>query len=122
MTFATRRAAVADALSLALDVAGVEVYPHLPIPLRVGSGWLVLKRADTEDITFAEQARVTYDVVIALGTDPIQAEKSLDQLAGPLIDACEQIGRGVSVSPFTLTIESTDFYCAVGTLITEVGA
>jgi hypothetical protein len=120
MSFSTRRAAVAAALTAELAGTGTVIHPKIPIPLREGSGWLVLKRADTEETTYAELARVTYDVVVALGTDPQLAEDQLDALAGPIITAAQAVGRGITVSPITLNVDGTDFYCAVGTLITEV--
>jgi hypothetical protein len=118
--FTARREAIAAALTGALSGVPVTVYPKIPIPIRVGSGWLVFKLADTQDITFGESARWTLDVVIALGDDPTHAEDQLDAIAAPMIAACSLLGRGVSVAPITLNVDGTDFYCAVATLITEV--
>lgn len=118
--FSARRETIAAALTGALSGVPVTVYPKIPIPIRVGSGWLVFKLADTQDITFGESARWTLDVVIALGDDPTYAEDQLDAIAAPMIAACSLLGRGVSVAPITLNVDGTDFYCAVATLITEV--
>jgi len=118
MTFTSRRTAIAAALTTAL--AGTTISPYRPSPLRTGSGWLDLKQVDTEDSTLGD-LRASYEVVIAIGTDPQQSEQRLDELSAPLIEACADIGRGVTVRPFIYNIDSTDFYCAVATLITEVG-
>ncbi len=118
--FTARREAIAAALTGALSGVPVTVYPKLPTPLRVGSGWLVFKIADTQDIAFGETARWTLDVVVALGVDSNYAEDQLDAIAAPMIAACSLLGRGVTVAPITLNVDGTDFYCAVATLITEV--
>jgi hypothetical protein len=118
-TLAGLRTSVAAALTTALAGVPAPIYESQPEPLRAGSGWLQVKAFDTEDITYGETARVTYDVVIALGVDRLLAETQLDKIAGPMLEACSLIGRGVSVKPFTINIGGTDFYCAVATLITE---
>lgn len=119
MSFATRRADIAAALTTAL--ADTTIHAYRPNPLRAGHGWLDLKQADTEDTTYGD-LRATYEVVIAIGSDPQYAEKRLDELSAPLLEACADIGRGVTVRSLIYSIDGSDFCCAVATLITEVGA
>lgn len=119
MSFTTRRTAIAAALTTALG-SSPTIYAYRPTPLRIGSGWLDLKQADTEDSTYGD-LRVSYDVVVAIGTDPQQAEQRLDEISAPLLEACADQGRGITVRPLVYNIDGTDFYCAVATLITEVG-
>ena len=124
MSLASTRTDVAGALTAALAAAGVayKVWPSRPVPLADTQGWLILTLADTEDITYGEIARVSYDVVFSLGSDEQLAEQELDRLAGPLLVAINKVGRGATLRPLTLTIDGTDLYCAAGTLITEVGS
>ena len=97
MSFTTTRAAVAAALTAALTALDIEVYARRPVPFAVDSAWVVLTLADTEDLTYGEAARVTYDVVFALGTDDIEAGIRLDQIAAPLMTALSAVGRGVTI-------------------------
>lgn len=122
MSFATTRTSLAAALTTALTGSGYTVYARRPVPFAQGAAWLMLTLADTEDITYGEVARATYNVLFCLGSDDIAAEIEMDRMAGTIITALTSIGvRGVTVSPLTLNIEGADIYCAVGTFITEVG-
>lgn len=123
MSFATTRASLAAALSASLAGVGYKVWERRPNPVAVGNAWLVLTLADTEDITYGEAARVSYNVVFLLGSDDLEAEIELDRIGAQLIVALQNVGgRGVTVSPLTLNLDGSDLYCAVGTLITEVGS
>lgn len=121
MSLASTRTDVAAALTAALASVGYKVWPSRPVPLSDTQGWLILTLADTEDITYGEIARVSYDVVFSLGSDEQVAEQELDRLAGPLLVAINKVGRGATIRPLTLAIDGSDLYCAAGTLITEVG-
>ncbi len=65
---------------------------------------------------------MTYNVVFALGSDDLQAEAEMDKIGAKLIAALVSAGRGVTLRPLTLNVGGSDLYCAVGTLITEVGS
>lgn len=122
MSFTSVRAGVAAALTTSLAGTGYKVFANRPNPVADGSAWLVLTLADTEDITYAEVARVSYDVVFALGSDDLVAEQEMDKVGAGLIAGLCLVGRGVTLRPLTLNVGGSDLYCAVGTLITEVGS
>ena len=122
MSLASTRTAVAAALSAALAAVNIKVWPSRPVPVAFGSAWLVLTLADTEEITYAEVARLTYNVVIALGSDDLIAETEMDRIGAQLLAAMNTVGRGATLSPLTLNLDGSDLFCAVGTLITEVGS
>ena len=115
---ASRRQAIADMLSSRLP-DGIKVHPYRPNGARPFHGWLEATQVDTEDATFGD-LRVHFNVVILVASDQATFERCLDRYAAALIDVLSEIGRGITVRPFTETVtNSSTLYCVVATLITE---
>jgi hypothetical protein len=116
---AERRQQVADALTEALTDQQVKIHPYRPAGARVKrTGWLQLVNVDTEDATYGE-LRIQLEVVVPAAPEQAAFERAMDELAAPLVNACAELGRGVTVRPYTEVIDAATLLCVVATLTTE---
>jgi hypothetical protein len=110
------RQRIAATLTAAID--GVTVHPHQPTSVRVLDGWCVLRSITPS--TF-QTCTATFDVLIVVGTDEQAAADFLDRASVDLIDATGQhLGAPVTLTPQSLTLGSTEMFCAALSLLIEV--
>lgn len=118
MSIETTRGRIAEALTTALDAWQVTVHKYRPHGKRAFNGWLELTQVDQVDATYGE-VRCLFDVVILVATNQTDFEKVLDKFAPVLVEACNPLGRGVTVRPYTEKVDSTTLFCVVASMITE---
>lgn len=119
MTVAETRERVAQALTEALEAQRVTVHAYRPTgSRRARTAWLQLGNVDTVDVTYGE-VRVQLEVVLPVANDQADFERAFDRLAGPLVEALQDLGRGITVRPYTEVIDAANLLCVVGTLTTE---
>lgn len=116
MTVAAKRAWLAQQIDSKLP--DVKVFPYRPKGTRGLSGWLELQSVDTEDCTFNE-LRTQFNVVILLGSDQATFEKFFDAIAKDLIELLADLGRGITLRPFTESVDGGEAFCLVATITTE---
>lgn len=116
MNLSTTRAVLAAALTAALPDATIHAYR--PTGSRKLHGWLQLTAVDTEDATYGE-LRTSFDVVVPIASDQGTFERAFDLYGAALLVACSDLGRGVTVRPYTETIDAANLLCLVATIVTE---
>jgi hypothetical protein len=118
MTMAERRVEIAQALTANLPEIVIEPYKDSsPAPF---TGWLQVNRTDTEGCTYGEVC-LTVECLILVATDRTDFEKVQDTLTVPLLNAISTVvgGRGTTVEPAEINIDTVTLYCLSATFITE---
>jgi len=96
----TAREEIATAAS---TVDGVSVTPYYRTPLPM-KGYVRLALS-SPDSAFPKEMVDTWEVVIPIGQDPVQAEKKIDDIRGALLDALRPVLYITGLEPVTLTYD-----------------
>jgi hypothetical protein len=93
-----------DLAAAASSVDGITVTPYLQQYSKPGRGYVRTAQL-APDTRFAPLYVATWEVVIPLGQDHVQAEKLLDRWAVPLLVALAPHLRAVTLTPVSITYD-----------------
>lgn len=105
-------AAVRQAIATAVStVEGVTCTPYHREVTKAGESWVRLDRIAVDDSRFGSIS--TWQVVVLLPQNLVQAETQIDELGQALIEATEDVWAFQSLTPGQIPIANTTVPCVV---------